>query len=458
MDQGRPIRIAGLRWYLAPGLDAAEAGPRIAAALAARARGEAPNLRSGQRKMLHALRLAGGADPDHLLKAYTYRFLPGLLRAFRPSKSRRELRLAVATAARGLPVPIPTAAGERRRLGRLQACFLLVPILRDVIDLRRLWFDEAPAPARRRRLARGLGAFSRRVHEAGLFQDDFAPNNFLVRGGAEPEFLLVDFERARLLRRLGRARRRWMLAKLSRHMDDATAAERMRFLRAYTGDDRDEARRWWRDLEGFAPRLARRDHRRMRRNSVAEGRNFRRIRLAAGSGFLRPRAPGADPGALPAPPAGAAARAPGLRAAGTFWCVDYGPTGRRAGEAIWARANTLWAWGRLIPEPVAWLRGREGAVLVLARGSEVPLADVKPIEEAGSALRVLLKRAGAVGSLTGPFTPGDFAIGPVGRWSRRALLLRPERITFGGKRSPEADLCATADRVLSAARAASAPA
>ncbi|MDP3939440.1 MAG: lipopolysaccharide kinase InaA family protein [Deltaproteobacteria bacterium] len=455
MTGEKRMTIGGYRWHLAPGADADEALSRIAAALAALAGGDAPNLKSGQQKQLYALRLGEGAAPDHLLKAYTYRWFPGLLRALRPSKSRRELNLSAAALARGLPVPMPLAAGERRRMGRLLACCLLVPMVRDVTDLRRLWFDERPSPDRRRRLATALGRFSRRVHDAGLFQDDFAPNNFLVLPGAEPEFLLVDFERARLARRLGAGMRRWMLSKLSRHMDDATASERMRFLKAYAGGDRREARRWWREIREFAPRLALRDHRRMRRNSTAEGRNYARHAEAGSRGFTRRR--GAR-GALPSPPRSGSTPAPRVRSCEDFWCIEYGRMGRRRGNEIWARANTLWASGRLIPEPVAWMQSEAGGVLVLARGVEAPLPAGRKIEEARGSVQMLVKRLGGLATLSSGLAPGDIALGPVGRWPRRALLLRPDLVAFEGRRTPPATLRAIADNTISAARASSPPA
>ena len=162
-----------------------------------------PTLKSGEQKQLYALALGGGAAPDHLLKAYAYRH---------PSRlSSRPSSLEVPPGAHPLSRRRRTrpsgshAAGRRRAPADGEA--------RDVLPAgpdRPRRDRSAPALVRREALTRlggaalpaALGAFSRRVHDAGLFQDDFAPNNFLVQQDGEPEFLLVDFERARLVRRL----------------------------------------------------------------------------------------------------------------------------------------------------------------------------------------------------------------------------------------------------------------
>jgi len=446
-----------MRWWLAPGAPAEAARRTIRAALAAQARGDSPNLKSGSRKQLFALTLGAGASPDYLLKANEYPFGSGFLRLFRRSKSRRELRTAALVAARGLPAPLPLAAGERRRFGRLTACYLLVPVLEDVTDLRRLWFEASPSPAQRRTLATTLGAFSRRVHDGGLFQDDFAPNNILVTAGRSPSFLLIDFERARLPGRVSRPMQRWMLAKLSRHMDDATAPERMRFIKAYVEGDRREARRWWRELTAFAPRLALRDHRRMRRNCVTDGRNFTRLRRNGTRGFARRNVDLARLGAASTPEEtpGTPGR-PRILADGTCWRIVYGPLRPQEGREIWARANTLWAWGRLGPRPIALLWRQGTATLFMERNAAGPLPrEAEGRGGAAGALGVLLHRLAAVSVVMDSLDPAAIVIEPVGRWPLRAILLTPHAVKFQGRGMPGRDVKTLTDRLLSAWKGAS---
>jgi hypothetical protein len=397
-------------------------------------RGEAVNLTKGWRKQLYPLRLAGGDAPDHLLKVYVYPPSVALLRILRPSRSRRELHRAAAVAARGLPAPLPLAAGEERRGGCLRRCFLLIPILGGVTDLRRLWFGRTLPRAERRRLATAFGEFSRRIHDAGYLQDDYAPNNFLVRPGTPPEFLTVDFERARLFRRLSMAHRRWMLAKFDRALAGCTLSDRMRFLRAYTRGSRSEARRWWWRVEAFSPLLARRDFRRMRRNCVEVGRHFKRVSVGEWRGYARREARLEAVGDLTRPDAGRAAEQVRVVACPDRWRVEYGPVGRRARRQIWAVANTLWEWGRLVPKPLAIVSRRGRTVLFLERAGQDRLLGPNGVPGAvRGALRILIDRVAAVAEIDPPLAPGEIGLAGGGGAPARAVLLAPHKIRFRGR-------------------------
>ena len=89
-------------------------------------------------------------------------------------------------------------------------------------------------------VARGVHA----AHEAGIDQDDLAPNNFLLTpdGGLQ----MIDFERARLGSQVAADARARALAKLDRELAGASLADRGRFLRGYCRGERAEWRRLWR--------------------------------------------------------------------------------------------------------------------------------------------------------------------------------------------------------------------
>jgi len=286
-----PFELAGIRWWPRPGLLAGAVRPVIERAWAAVEAG-AEDRKRGRRKGLHALDLGGEGLPDHLLKVNRY----GKGRR-RRSKSRYELALAVALAARGLPAPVPLAAGERREGGHLVACYLLVAILPGVVDLREELALRPPSPARRRALAHALGTLARRLHDAGFHQDDFQPNNFLVRwptpAEGPPELFVIDFERARLGRRAvpDRLRHR-ALAKLDREIGRAPSSLRLRFVSAYAPGDDGGARARWRAIEAEAPALARRDVGHLLRNATVPGRRFEELRLPEWRGLALP---GTDP-------------------------------------------------------------------------------------------------------------------------------------------------------------------
>ena len=173
----------------------------LAASLEAVASGAARNRKRGRRKELYLLAPAPGAEPSHLLKVNHYEAGAGLRRRLFGSKARRELRLAERAAKRGIATPLPLAAGERREGKRVAACYLLVPFVAGARDLRHV-LAERLAAGERRALARAFGAFVRRVHDAGIDQDDLQPNNFLLGPRGAEDLYLIDFERLTIRRRI----------------------------------------------------------------------------------------------------------------------------------------------------------------------------------------------------------------------------------------------------------------
>ena len=380
------LSTGGARWRLRAGADPALVRPLLADALAALERGEAGNLKSGRRKELYPLALRRAAPPDHLLKRNLYPLAVALRRLGRPSRSSHELALAEALAARGLPVPVPLAAGERRSRGLLESCYLLLPVLDGATDVLDLVLRDSLSARARRTLAAALGRLARTAHDAGLFQDDFTPNNFLVLPDRFDAPLLIDFERARLRARIGRADRRWMLAKLHRGLPFAAATDRLRFLLAYSRGDRAEARVWWRELEGFARTLARRDRDRLARLSTRDGRRYRRVpRTREGfAGFARRE--------LTEPELAAFAALPEPHGAlGAHAIRFYTGVDQAAARELWIAANFL-ASRALAPRPLAVLaRGREARLLLDAPSPAAP--PPAPREAAQGLLRLRARLA-----------------------------------------------------------------
>jgi tRNA A-37 threonylcarbamoyl transferase component Bud32 len=216
-----------------------------------------------------------GEGPALFVKVFT---VPGgwpRLRSFlRPSKARREAQTAAAVRARGFEVAAPVAVGEERCLRTLRRSFSVVPELegRDLLD----WLaDSRTTPEKRRALVVAFGAFARRLHDAGIDQDDFSPNNFLVDPAGN--FVLLDFERCRVGSELGN--RRWtLLAKLHRHELSVSRTNRLRFLQAYLGEEaHPRARRAaWREIDSAFWRIRKRDARHAARAAFRVGRNLTR--------------------------------------------------------------------------------------------------------------------------------------------------------------------------------------
>ncbi len=419
--------IDGVRWWLGPGVEPARAQPLLARALAALADAEA--LESPGPKGLYRLALAG-AKPDFLLKVRRYGrrgAWPGRLRT---GRARRELALASALARREVAVAVPLAAGERRRAGLLRACYLLVPIVDGAEDLARLWRAGEVASRERRAWATALGRLARRLHELGLDQADFAPNNFLVLRGEPPRLLPVDFERARLRGRLGARARGRMLADLDGRLEGCGAATRLRLLVAYSGGERAAARRQWRRAELEAARLAARELDHLRRAGTRESRRFQPFASGGWRGWARrdtallglvARDLAADTERRPS-----ASAAPRIEACGALWRWSASGVGPREARRVWAAAQLLWQRGGLTPLPLALARRFGEAQLWLARDPAVRrLDELAGVAPARWAAVVLIDRLLALGRLAPRLDAGSVALAaaPGGRW--RAVLLDP---------------------------------
>lgn len=199
---------------------------------------------------------------------------PRLRYGLRPSKARREARIGRALVERGFEAAVPVAVGEERRAGLLSRS-LSVVAEHPGRDLRALLTDPATSGDERRRIVEGFALFTRMLHDAGVDQDDYSPNNFLWR--PDGRFCLLDFERCTLRRApLPDDRRNTLLAKLHRHDLGVRRTDRLRFLQLYLGSDSDRrARRAaWNGIRECLLRIRRRDARHAARASFRPGRNL----------------------------------------------------------------------------------------------------------------------------------------------------------------------------------------
>jgi hypothetical protein len=408
--------LSRARWRRAPGVAPERLATLLARAARQLAEGE-PAGRVAPRKLQVPLAL-DGAKPDHLLKVQSYAGASPSRRA-RESAARAELRLALALAERGVPTPVPVAAGDCRRRGLLEASLVLTPLVADGVDLARAWDEGRAPPAARRAWARELGRLARRMHDRGVAQQDFAPNNFLWRPGEAPHLLAVDFERLRLRSRIGAGSRRRALAKLDRHLAGAPAGDRFRLLLAYARDDRAESRAWWRAVADEHAALARDDLRHLLRVAPRDGRRFVRVDAEGWRGFARRDAP--LEAALRAVTRSGDG-APGSARAGAVLLRPLAPLAAREAARAWAAAQVL-AQRRVAPRAVALLR-REGHAFLVYE----PVADGRPFAEAPAAraaLVGLLDRLLAFGFVPERLALDTLIAAPGPRGGVRVLLLDP---------------------------------
>jgi tRNA A-37 threonylcarbamoyl transferase component Bud32 len=423
LSSAADCEVGNVRWWLGPDLSVDRARPVLEDALQQLANG-ASDLRSGRRKQLYRLELGAGVGTT-LLKLNRYDRGAGRIRRLRQSKARRELAVASSLRERGIDTPVPLAAGEAREGGRLRCCYLLLPLLPEALDLQLLWRRGGVSHTA---WAEPLGRLSRRLHDTGLFQADFAPNNFLLQSGSPPQILPIDFEHARIRPRLGAGARARMLATLDRHLGRASAADRMRFLRAYAHGDGREARRWWRRLEPASARLAARDFARLKRHACADGRRIECIRWSDWSGWARRDA--MELAFAEARTTGPeAARVPDtlgilVEADGGLW-RGSGMGSPADARSLWATAHLLWERG-LAPRPIACLSRGEDLRFWLARdASSRTLLQGSNSPEAQRAASVLVDRLLALGRLDTWLSPRKLALVRRPDGGLRAQLIDP---------------------------------
>jgi hypothetical protein len=218
---------------------------------------------------------AGAAEPALYVKVFA--LPPGAKRLryfWRRSKARREHAIATLLGRLGFEVAAPVAVGGAPpRRARAQ-------LLGDPRSSTRAISCAGSAgtrsTARSGALLERFAELARRLHDAGVDQEDFAPNNFLAR--SDGSFVLIDFERCRVRSGpLGDAR--WtQLAKLHRRDLGVSRSDRLRFLRAYLGKDcsRAERREAWLRIWPEFRRIRRHDARHAEASAFREGRNLAR--------------------------------------------------------------------------------------------------------------------------------------------------------------------------------------
>ncbi len=174
----------------------------------------------------------------------------------------------------------PIAAVENRSGGMLTRSFYLSEEIKGSKILDVYWRDElasmqGPKGFRRRRdFLKSLAELLRSLHRMNIYHNDLKDANILVGSDGEPRreaFYLLDLEGVRKCRHLNRRRRIKNLVQLNRTMGKFLhGSQKLVLLKAYLGDpffDRDERRRWVREVLAESGRQDQRSLKK-RRNSL----------------------------------------------------------------------------------------------------------------------------------------------------------------------------------------------
>ncbi len=153
-----------VRWWVegaaTPGVDALIADPEGALRRASSVARE-----QAGRKRFYLLS-TGASEPDLFVKVFALASPLARLRYFlRPSKARREARIARRIASRGFEVAAPIATGELRYAGLLARSYSVVPAL-PARDLETILEEPDLETPERRPLLAAFARFTRHLHDA----------------------------------------------------------------------------------------------------------------------------------------------------------------------------------------------------------------------------------------------------------------------------------------------------
>lgn len=206
-------------------------------------------VKQSRAKVVYRMKMDGPQGPRTIyLKSYltgNY-FWRQFKYAFRASPAMEEWRLALRLSKRGVPIAPHLAVGETRFLTTLQEATLITEglsgweTIADFLDGHGGGRPGAVEPGLRRTFASELGKFVRLLHDRGVLQVDLHGSNILMRLAAgRPEFRLVDLDGIIVHRRVPWSERVANLITLHIYFARrCSRADRLRFLRAYLGEDK----------------------------------------------------------------------------------------------------------------------------------------------------------------------------------------------------------------------------
>ncbi len=248
---------------------------------------------SKSKKILLCPGNSAAADKFYLIKIYFY---PGLFQTvkylFRKSKSRKELALASAIRKKGIPAIVPEQIRDIKKWGVLRESAVLTEQIPDCLNLEELLLKKKVFDRRlRKRILEEYGKLAGLIHDQGVYQDDFDPNNILYQKKQDDTFRLyfVDFERTRVVRKISFKKRVHSLAKLNRMGRNLKKTDQLRFLKAYLGPSasRKERRKWLTGIIEEEEKVLRRDQRRARGKCTSASDRIGLIQYRGYQGFYR---------------------------------------------------------------------------------------------------------------------------------------------------------------------------
>jgi tRNA A-37 threonylcarbamoyl transferase component Bud32 len=207
---------------------------------------------------------------------------------FRPSKAFHEFQTAISISGKNIPTPAPLLVAELISYGRVSESLLITQFITDAYDLKDFLMNRqgevtpAQLMRKRRETVEDFGKLTAKIFNAGIYQDDYALNNFILRqSGGGSEIYFIDFERVAIKDRLSEQEKTRLLTKLNRVGCEVTIRDRLRFLRSYlkegTGTHKD-LKQYARELQSTTLAMLKRDLQRGRLTSVYTAETYKKFK------------------------------------------------------------------------------------------------------------------------------------------------------------------------------------
>jgi tRNA A-37 threonylcarbamoyl transferase component Bud32 len=234
------IVVDGIRWRVAPECRDRLLGPngfRLQEWLQA---GQAVAVKHGPHRTVYRVNLPGLSF--YLKHNRVIDFRTWIRQLVRPSKSAMEFERVVAVAGRRIPTVTPLGLGEALHGWRPGDNFLVTHCLENTEPLSHFIeqtlsrFQSVRQVRVRQRLAKEMGEFIARIHDAGILHNDLHAGNILVRLEADdrPQLFLIDLHSVKIGRPLNWSASRANLVILSHwFMIQACRTDRLRFWHTY---------------------------------------------------------------------------------------------------------------------------------------------------------------------------------------------------------------------------------
>jgi tRNA A-37 threonylcarbamoyl transferase component Bud32 len=357
----------------------------------------------------------------YLVKKYTYpRFTQKIKQFFKHTRGFNEFNMTFLAAQKGVPVEIPVAYGERKHVFT-QESYIVIRKIKNSRSVREYFRDNAPHKEKKDVLEK-FGRLAKTIHDAGIRQDAFSLDNFLVYDeNGSKKVIVIDFEMVSILPKgIRHTLRIWYLAKLNREKRYFTNTDRLRFLLSYTDGDFGTCKKLAREIEMLTIAMQKKDAKKLSGLCTNENRKFGIFKDTAFSGYYNKRYPPDMLLKLLEIPGNTPERFLHINQFRIWRCDEAGrrPDCRTLAH-IWGCVNALSAMKINIPIPAGIflknLSGTQQEIFLISQMPDncVPLSQCHDLHPGKNLLPVFLKFAEQIspfGVLDRKLTPHDMLV------------------------------------------------